>query len=379
MRILLISDCFLPEVNGITYCVVNLATGLQARHTVSVVAPQYELTEPDHFEFPVVRFASKRVPLDAQTQFVLPRMKQFEEFVMQFKPDVLHVHTLGVLGQMGLFWGKKHRVPTVLTYHTLIAGTLAHYPGFSTVPELTEQMLWKFSQWSCNRADCVLAPAQIIADELQRHGVTEKVVMISNGIETSKFKPHKKDSTSFRLLYVGRIAYEKGVRVLVEAVELLLRDFPTLELWLVGDGPAKAELEKEIAQKQLTEHILFKGEIARDQLPAVYTSAAVFVTAAEFEVNPLVVVEALASGLPVIGANKGGMKTGAVKHMHNGMLIDDVDGEHYAAALRTLLSDHALLRHMSEQALTSSKEFDVQVMVERTAQLYQSLSKSKED
>lgn len=379
MRILLISDCFLPEVNGITYCVMNLAAGLSARHEVTVIVPQYDVTESDKYGFSVIRFASTRVPLDAQTQLVFPQMKQFKELVLQHKPDVLHIHTLGVLGQMGLFLGKKQKIPVILTYHTLIAGTLANYPGFSAVPKLTEHMLWKFSQWSCNRADCVLAPAQIIADELKAHGVTEKVVMISNGIETSVFKPDASKQIPWRVLYVGRIAYEKGVRVLIEAAEQLISEFPKFTLWLVGDGPAKVELEKEIAQKNLTEHILFKGAVRRAQLPDVYTSAQLFITAAEFEVNPLVVVEALASGLPVVGANKGGMRTGAVKHMDNGMLIDEVDGQHFAEAIRKLLTDESLMKRMRGRALETSKEFDVTVMVERTEKLYKSLSKTKGD
>ncbi len=361
MRIAYASDCYLPEVNGISFCVENLAREMRRDNQVLLMVPDYggaEIPETD-LSVNIKRFKSDRIPLDKQTQLVWPNFNKLNNFFDEYGPQVVHIHTLGALGLLAMKTAKDRGIPTVATYHTLIPGTLASFPGFNLLPGLTKNIMWEYSRWVCDKADVIIAPSEAIKDALVEHGVKGEIIVINNGIETAIFKPGEK-SQQQQIIYVGRISFEKGVDVLNDAMKLL----PDVTLVMVGSGQAKLMPIKNV--KML-------GNVERNQLPVQYNQAKIFVTAAQFEVNPLVVLEAMACGLPVIGANKGGMAKGAVKNGINGYLLDDVTPEAFAQKIKELLSDEELLDKMGREARKTAEEHDVKVMVKKTFKVYQEL------
>eukprot|EP00741_Cyanophora_paradoxa_P005349 tig00000880_g5187.t2 len=275
----------------------------------------------------------------------------------EFKPDVLHVATPGVMVWSSLLYSLLLRVPLVLSYHT-------HIPRY--IPDYTFAFLvhpmWALIRLWHRRAARTLATSDAMAAELTREGVP-RVHVWQRGIDTETFHPrHRRREARARLAgceegaddpivaYIGRLGAEKRIDLLGPTMERLRT--PGARLALVGDGPQRAQAERELAGRRAS----FLGLLTGRPLWEAFASADVLFMPSESETLGFVALEAMASGVPVVAARAGGLPD-IVEHGATGLLFEPGDAEAAAAALDSLLADPALRERMGRAARAEAERW----------------------
>ena len=319
MRIGIVTESFLPSVNGVTNSVVRLLEHLESTaHEAVVVAPG---DGPDHFgRFPVVRTRSVSVPRYRHFELGLPSPR-LRETLTGFAPDVVHLASPFGLGAYAGRVCRQMGVPTVAVYQTDMPGFLSNY-GLSP----TERLVWKWVGGIHNKATLTLAPSSAAKSDLEMHGV-DRVSLWRRGVDGQLFSPTRRSealrekwNARDRIVvgYVGRLAHEKRVEDLA-----VLADDPRIQLVIVGDGPQHQRLQR------LIPDAVFPGFLSGAELAAHFASFDIFVHTGVHETFCQTIQEALASGVPVVAPAQGGPLDLVTPHV-NGLLFQP--GE--TAALR---------------------------------------------
>ncbi len=295
MRVAIVSECFLPVVNGVTNSVLRVVEHLTAAgHRVLVIAPG--LDGPDEYRGArVVRIPAVDLPVVSSMPVGVPS-RRILTALRGFAPDVVHLAAPFVVGSRGLAAARRLGIPTVAVYQTDVAGFASSY-GLG----LTARAAWR---WTCRLhglADRTLSPSTWATAALRARGVP-RVHQWARGVDTSRFTPSKRDDALRGELgggvlvgYVGRLAPEKQVERLAA-----IADVPGTRLVVVGDGPDEERL------RELLPGAAFLGFRGGDELARIYASLDVFVHTGPSETFCQAVQEALASGLPVVAPDTGG-------------------------------------------------------------------------
>jgi len=325
----IVSECFLPTVNGVTNSVLRVIEHLRRDdHQMMVVAPGPARVDPDEYlGVPVVRVPAVDLPVVNSMPVGLPSRRVLTT-LRRFAPDVVHLASPFVVGAKGLAAARRLGIPTVAVYQTDVAGFAASY-GL----RLTARAAWR---WTCrlhSLADRTLAPSSWAADALSSRGVP-RVHRWARGVDIARFRPSRRSAwwrerlaPAGELLvgYVGRLAPEKQVERLSALVGL-----PGIRLVVVGDGPSEARL------RELLPGAAFLGFRGGDELAEIYASLDVFVHTGPSETFCQAVQEALASGVPVVAPDAGGPRD-LVAPGRTGFLVppgEDPSDPESAAALR---------------------------------------------
>lgn len=290
------------------------------------------------------------VRLDAYSGLTvhIPRMGDIAAYVEAMDFDVIHVSTPGPMGLLGLLAARQRGLPVCGTYHT----DFPRYAGELTGDPALEQVGWQFMQWFYGQLDRVAAPTESIRRELIAHGFDpQRLQVVGRGVDTALFSPARRDEVwraqqghgkSVQLLYVGRLSREKNLATLAEAFKRLLPTRPDISLTLVGEGPFRAELERMLAGTPAT----FAGTLKGEALARAYASADLFVFPSKTDTFGRVVLEAQASGLPVVVSGQGGPKD-AMSDGVTGVVVGKLDEEYLAAAIDELTDDPARMAAFS--------------------------------
>ncbi|WP_218159617.1 glycosyltransferase family 4 protein [Lentzea albida] len=313
MRVAIVTESFLPQVNGVTNSVLRVLEHLRrGGHQALVVAPGAGAEE--HHGTPVVRVPSVDVPLVTSLPIGVPGPRVLHALA-DFRPDVVHLASPFVLGAYGLRAARKLDVPTVAVYQTDVAGFAGNY-GLG----LTKRAAWRWTKRLHTLADRTLAPSSSAVEALEEHGVP-RVHRWGRGVDIDLFHPRQRHNDELTIGYVGRLAPEKQVQRLRE-----LHDLPGVKLRVVGDGPDREQLEKDMPAAE------FLGFRTGQELAEAYASLDVFIHTGPHETFCQAVQEALATGLPVLAPNAGGPRD-LVDHGRTGYLFDD-DITQYVDLLR---------------------------------------------
>jgi phosphatidylinositol alpha 1,6-mannosyltransferase len=339
MRVAIVSETFLPVINGVSNSVMRVVEHLTDRgHQPLVVAPG---DVPDTYcGAPVVRLPALNLPVVDSMPIGVPTRRIFTA-LRDFRPDVVHLAAPTVVGARGLWAARRLGIPTVAVYQTDVAGFADSYGlGFAA------RTAWRWTRIVHSRADRTLAPSTSAMSALTAHGVP-RVHRWARGVDTIRFRPSRRSAQLRARLapdgellvgFIGRLAPEKKVLRLAA-----LRDMPGIRLVVVGDGPDRAQLAKRLPEAA------FLGFLTGDKLAEAYASLDVFVHTGPFETFCQAVQEALASGLPVIAPDAGGPRD-LVSHGRTGLLLpetgksdaDQVFGAALRGAVHTLASDREL-------------------------------------
>jgi len=249
------------------------------------------------------------------------------------RPDVIHVATPGPVGACGLLVGRLLGLPVIGSYHT----ELGPYTLHLTRDLLVAELMGSYVDWFYRQCDLVLAPTHAVAAALGERGLAGSVGVWGRGVDTEQFTPelrserlrsHLLDGGNVLLLAVGRVSREKRLDVTVEAFRRLREDMPGLRLAIAGDGPAREELTATAPPG-----VSFLGELRGRALAELYASADVFCFASTTDTFGQVMIEAAASGLPVVAADTGGAPE-LIRHGETGLLFppDDVGALVHALA-----------------------------------------------
>ncbi|MET9528389.1 glycosyltransferase family 4 protein [Streptomyces coeruleorubidus] len=334
MRVVIVTESFPPDVNGVAHCALQTARHLVDRgHAPVVVAPAPAPgNKPDaDVPCPVVHVPSLPLPGYPQVRVALPS-RRLAATLIEHRADVVHLASPFVLGVRGMAAAARLGTPAVAVYQTDLAGYARTYMGAG------EAAAWRRIRSVHGAADLTLAPSSAALRDLETHGVP-RVELWPRGVDTVRFRPDRRDEALRRELapngelivgYVGRLAPEKQVELLAGACGL-----EGVRIVVVGDGPSRPGLE------QVLPGAVFLGRRTGDDLARVFASFDVFAHTGPFETFCQTVQEAMASGLPVVAPAAGG-PLDLVAHGRTGLLVPPRDTAAVRDAVRALAADPAL-------------------------------------
>jgi len=347
VRILMVSDVYFPRVNGVSTSILTLRQALAtAGHTSVLVAPEYPATQA---EADIVRVSGWQIPRDPEDRLMHPRaLAAALDGLDPADFDIVHIHTPFLAHRGGVRWARKHGLPCVETYHTLFEEYFHHYLPFLPKSWLAAAARM-ISRKECDGVTAVIAPSSAMKNALIGYGVSSPIHIIPTGLRLTDFAAC--DGAAFRARHgiapgrpviacVGRVAFEKNLDFLLRVTEETRRSLPEVLFVIAGEGPARASLERTVAKRGLTHNVRFIGYLERrTELPACYCAADVFVFASKTETQGLVLLEAMALGVPVVGLAEMGTKDVLKEGEGCRIAPDDVAG--FARVLVPLLADRA--------------------------------------
>jgi glycosyltransferase involved in cell wall biosynthesis len=336
VKIVFFTETFLPKVDGIVTRLTKTIQHLVASgDEVLVFCPE---GAPDTWMGArVIGVPAMPLPLYPELKLALPR-PAVSEALERFAPDLVHVVNPAVLGLGGIWLAKTRNLPLVASYHTHLPKYLEHY-GMG----MLEPLLWELLKAAHNQAQLNLCTSTAMVDELSDKGI-QHTALWQRGVDTELFRPEMAcaamrrrlhgphDDTGHLLLYIGRLSAEKQI----ERIRPVLEAMPETRLALVGDGPHRQQLERVFEGTPTT----FVGYLAGAELAAAYASGDAFLFPSSTETLGLVLVESMAAGCPVVGAERGGIPD-IVTDGVNGCLYDPDNADSLIAAVRRLLGDPA--------------------------------------
>ncbi|MGV9758003.1 glycosyltransferase family 4 protein [Streptomyces tricolor] len=333
MRVVIVTESFPPDVNGVAHCALQTARHLVDRgHHPLVVAPAPAPgSGPDtDAPCPVVRVPSLPLPGYPQVRVALPS-RRLAAALVAHRPDVIHLASPFVLGVRGMAAAARLGIPAVAVYQTDLAGYARTYMGAG------EAAAWRRIRSVHGAADRTLAPSSAARSDLEEHGVP-RVRLWPRGVDTVRFRPEHRDEALRRELapngepivgYVGRLAPEKHVELLSGACAL-----PGVRVVVVGDGPSRPQLTEALPGA------VFLGRRTGEDLARIFASLDLFVHTGPFETFCQTVQEAMASGVPVVAPAVGG-PLDLVDHGRTGLLVPPFDAAAVQEAVRALAADPA--------------------------------------
>ncbi len=366
------ADSFYPTVDGAIVSMETVASGLESRgHEVIVVAP-------DVSPRPAYR---RKVHYLPSTEFksypgyrIVVSPSDMIEFLRGEKVDVIHSHGLASMAILSLTAARAVKVPHVLTFHTMANEAVKYYSPIPVREELLVELVWTYLRNLLKRPEVVIVPSEPVKQELEQNRVRMKSCeVVPTGVDCNRFSPEKYDKNALAafglagktvLLHVGRLSLEKRLDIVLEAIAKLEPKHPDLRLLVVGKGPAQDSYKRLAESLGIADKVYFAGFVPDEDLPKVYASCDALVISSTFETQGLVVLEALASGTPVVGARYRAIPE-FVREGKNGCLFD-LDS--CADAITRCLSR---ADSMMMSALSSAREFSVDTCTAKLEKTYE--------
>jgi glycosyltransferase involved in cell wall biosynthesis len=383
VRILKISDVFFPRVNGVSTSIETFRRDLTALgHEVVLVAPAYSPAAAEPADPSLCRVPARAVPRDPEDRIMsFGGLRRTLADLAPRKFDVVHIHTPFLAHYAGLKFARKHATPVVATYHTLFEEYLHHYVPL--LPrKITGSMARRFSRSQCNQLDAVIAPSQAMQAALRAYGIKSRVEILPTGLPAERFQAG--DGAAFRrrhgldlqqplLLFVGRAAHEKNIGFLLEMMLELRKLRPDALLLIAGEGPAEGSLRAQAAHLGLSESVRFLGYFDRGgELQDCYSAADVFVFSSLTETQGLVLLEAMAQGVPVVAVPR--MGTIDILGPGLGCRHAPLDRKGFAEVVCAVLADPVACKALGAQAREYAESWSSMRMAQRLSALYASLA-----
>lgn len=331
----------------------------------------------------IIRLESFRNPLRVDQKFVLWSYDHIFDQLKRFQPDVLHTHDPLNLGVAAIRTAHQFNIHTLFTIHQLPWFITTYLPITTQVKTFLENRIWQYSQWFMQQCQEVITPSQQIAKIVQMHTGFNPLI-ISNGVDLDLFSPKTECPNETKdlcrkydicpdhpvILYVGRIDPDKKVDMVIRAAAKVFKEVDA-QLLVVGDGKQRDELIHLSKALGIDQYCRFPGFISKhDDLPGIYRMARVFVTASEIEIQSSVVLEAAASGLPVITVQASSMPEFVIDG-NSGYLVPPGDVDQMAKWITFLIKDHRKSRKMGQSGRMIAETHSNERFLEEHEQLYE--------
>ena len=412
MKIAICSDTYYPMTNGVAVFTTNLAKGLRRRgHDVIVISPSFTGKKHRYTDKETgvtnIFLSSKRFPLYPDQIHKIPEKKQIlgvkmprlayknglwlsthpyreiKKALNSFQPDIIHLQTAGTIGLGVISYVKKTGTPLVSTGHSYPDNFTSQFKLLKLIKRPVDSVVRYYLNSFLKNAEYATMPTEIAIDELlpeNRKHFKVPVEALSNGVDLSLFKPGKVPKAIYekyhlepsrpRALYIGRVDPEKSIGTVLDAFSQVVQKIPTAELVIIGDGADKSRLEKVASSLNLSGNVRFLGRVLPPELYELYRTGQVFATASETETQGIVLIEAAATGLPLVAVDAGAVKEICQNHK-NGFLCQPGDSSAIAKSLIKILSDPALQQKMSLSSLEIAKTHDLNHTLKRFEEIYQ--------
>lgn len=382
MKIGIFTESYLPQLDGVaTSFVEATANALEKRgHEVYIVAPRhprYLDQRKNVFRLYSIKVVKKP---EIRLSVEVPEKALFQLMKTQF--DVIHGFPgLAGITFAGLQIAWMRNIPIVGTFHTFFV-YYTHYVfnGKVITPAMNEWLCTTIS----NRFDYLIAPTLKVKQEMIRSHIVKPIVVVPTGVDVERYVNTKKGflrkklslSTKTKiLLYVGRIGREKSVEFLIRSFQIIAKQDKNVVLVLVGEGPDRSLLQNLTHELQIEKRVYFTGPINHTEINKVYKDADLFVFASQTETQGMVILEAFASGLPVV-AVKDEVFHSILEHGRNS-LLSAKESDMFAKQVIKLLTDKKMYRTFSKNALITAQKFSIDKTAETLEKLYMMLIEQK--
>jgi glycosyltransferase involved in cell wall biosynthesis len=419
MKIAIASDIYYPQINGVAVFAHNLALGLaKAGHEVIVIAPSfngkyhvemeagvttYHLTSA---RFPFYPDQINKVP-DKKTFLGLPMPRlayrngiwwsvnpwsEVKHILNEFKPDVVHLQTSETIALAVMSYVRKYNIPLVSTGHAYPDNITGQFKILKPklIKKPTDAVVRAYMVSFLKHAEYATMPTEMAIGDLvpkNRRHFKVTVEALSNGVDLSAFHPAKPDPEILkkygistgpkkRVLYIGRVDPEKSISNIVMAFNKVLKKVPDAEMVIVGDGIDMNHLKDLVADLKIEDKVNFTGKILPPDLTEVYRCGTLFATASETETQGIVLIEAAATGLPLVAVDAGAVRE-LCQDKKNGELCKPGDIDGIAKAMVKILTDKDLQKKYSEGSVEVSKAHDLNHTLSRFEEIYHEAIKLK--
>lgn len=420
MKVLYFTDTFLPKVDGISISITNFCKILSAGVNTSgesypqfefvICCPRYgkddinQLNDKVHIE----RFSNTYLPSYPDIKVVMPSPGKIKKIIKNFQPDIIHIHSPGLLGLYGVRVARKYGIRLIGTYHTLVSEQDMYLSFYRLLKidklvdkvkklkrkldtkdlikvekkksiNFRKKVILKVTNYLYDSCDLVISPSYLLRDQLHEFGIKKPVSVVSNGIDLSRFSgKSKKFSGTNKLLHVGRISYEKNCDIVLKAFSLIREERKDSTLTIIGEGPALDSLKTEADKLELGDSVLFAGFIENKQLPELYVKYDLFITASTMETQGIVILEALASGLPAVGVKAYAVPE-LIQDGRNGFNAEPFAVKELALLSLKILGDSELYEKFSAESLQIAKGHDLYKCANELVKVYQEVYKAKKE
>lgn len=376
----MISDVYFPRINGVSTSIMTFRERLQEMgHRVTLIAPDYPADQSKWADDDLIRVPSRGLPFDPEDRMM--KMADIVKACDQLEGDpvdIVHIQTPFVAHYAGVKIAKRLNKPSVISYHTFFEEYLFHY-----IPFLPKKLM-KFAARHFTRSQCLqvsglIVPSQAMLNVLRDYGVDANAEIIPTGIEEHCFE--KGDAEQFKKLYeidpqrpalvhVGRVAHEKNISFLLDTLVKIKQQVPNILMIIAGEGPALESLKAQSAKLALCENIRFIGYLERrHQLPSCYQAGDLFVFASRTETQGLVLLEAMAQGVPVVSTAV--MGTQDIVNPEKGARRAAEDHTDFAQMVVALLANKPLRENLSIEAEAFARTWSAPVLAKQLQHFYQ--------
>lgn len=414
MKIAISTDIYYPMINGVAVFSRNLAAGLAKRgHQVIVLAPstdgKFKIEKDPEYNFLVARLSSMRIHVYPDQINKVPEAKkifgvklpkifyknglnvslnpysEIKQVLNDFQPDIIHDQTPGPVALAVFHYAKKNDIPLVSTDHAYPDNLTQQLKLPKPAKKPINMMMNRYFVSFLKRSEYATMPTeQAVADLIPQKRKPFKVPVeaLSNGIDLSRFakgRANKDIYTKYKIpqnkpivLYVGRVDPEKSLDVLMNAFTEVHEKVPDAHLVVVGDGTARPKLEGIIKKAGLAKNAHFLGRIIGDDLPQIYRTGTVFAITSKTETQSIVLMEAMASGLPCVAVKAGAVHE-LVKTNKNGFLCEPDDEGMVARSIVKVLTNEKIREKMGAESVQRAAKHDISHTLTRMEEIYQTV------
>lgn len=390
MKVAYFTDTFLPQVNGIATALANQAEELGAKgHQVMIFTPKLDGIKREKFKaenVQVVHLPTVPTPFYPEFKLGIFGLPKVLRYLIKFKPDIIHLHTPLTVGLDAVMAARFLKKPLIGTVHFYFAESF--YLGwlkYQLAVNLVDKAVDRYLNFMFSQCDLLLVPSKILLKQLQEKSFKKPASYLPNGVTLKQhhlLSAIKKNSLKKKyslqekvVLHFGRLSPEKNVNLLIKAFHLLTKNHQNISLLVIGDGPAKKNLMKLVKKLDIEDQVVFTGFIEHQKLisSGFLSAGDIFATASPMENNPMVVLEAMALGLPIVGVRQAGL---IELVSSNGYLAKPGDVKELASCVEKILFNKELANVMSTESLRIIKQYSIESVADQLIALYKSSLKT---
>lgn len=384
MKIAFFTNCYKPLINGVVSSIISLKGAYEKKgHYTYVFAPRVEGYIDE--EKNVFRYHSVNLTSKVKYPIAIPLSLRATKVINEFNPDVIHVHHPFVLSLPAIMYGAKLKIPKVLTIHTQYE-RYGYY--VSPIPQvIINEAVRRIIFNLATKVDVITTPSQSMKKLISHYGIKKEIVVIPNAINLEVFQERNEEQckklveqaglkdSDIVLLYVGRISFEKNVDKIIKALAIMKkRNITNVKLLLVGEGTALKQIREMVYSEGISDMVKFIGAVNNEIIKYFYQISDIFTFTSTSETFGMVIIEALASGLPVLAIKAPGV-VDIVTDGVEGLLVEDEISQ-FAERLEILVKNRNLRKKLSEGARNTAQRYNVDTISDQMLNLYQRLIKN---
>lgn len=381
LKVAIVTEIFMPVHGGVPVAIAQLASGLvTAGHEVIVIANRLSNDDTtaeiaDHPDgYKVYRVSGVPYPFDHEYTISVFPGKKIKKILDDFKPSVIHVHTpWGMLQDASTAWARKNKIAVVGTNHIMAENADASIGILGPLSLVISPMVARFTHKKLDKCQIITAPTKTALEIMKAESRKTPSVPVTNGIDTEYYAPRSSEYASQYGRYiasVGRLAQEKHIDLLLDAVKIASSTYPDIKLLIAGRGPMLENLKAQASQLNIEKNVVFLGYVSDDQKVDLLSGAVCYVNAGPAELQCIVALESLSCNTPVILANKGATVELVVPEK-NGFLFDYPDADDLALQIKKIWQSGWTKDAIDPYARTKMiNEHSQEISIEKYNQVY---------